>query len=171
MTELHADNLSNRLGEYVAAFDRAKQSGDWAAAEKLWRLVFVAIDTVIRESRGSRMEADALACELAVYRPTRAEQPPAPSIDGYVYVFTAKTPWVCAAVERREKVLVPTLIGPGYLQDHYTSERDTVCKKKVTFPVHERFASGGWPRLRELCPECVKMLAERKLINVRGEAA
>ena len=88
---------------------------------------------------------------------------------GYVYVFTAKFPWVCAAVELRQKVLV-RVIGSEYLQDHYVPDRKTICGKATSFPVTERFESGGWPRLHELCPECTKALVAKGLI-VTSESA
>lgn len=160
MTELHADNLSARLKDHTAEFEAAKAAGDWAAAWKLWLRLMHAASIVIAESRGARIEADALATELQTYRLTRADQPPAPALDGYMYVATSGA-FVCAAVEHRKRVEIKGLsMAADYSQDHYAPDPKTVCGRKTAFPVNERFASGGWPRMRELCPDCVARLAE-----------
>ena len=161
MTEFYADNLSKRMTELSADFDAAMGYGDWVTAKKLWLELLFWGSTVIREALGDRAEADALSAELKVYRPTRAGLPPAPFLKKYAYVFTGKSPWVCAAVEVREVIQIPGMSGmPGYSQEHYTTERKTVCGKVVSYPVKERFVSGGWPRLHELCPECTKLLVK-----------
>ena len=164
MTELHADNLSKRMCELGQQFDRCVESGDRTGLREAWRHLLHCTDTVIRESRGARIEADALAAELSLYRPTRLEKPVAPEIPGHVYVFTARA-WVCAAVELHVKVQIAAVHGGGYLQDHYVPEKKTLCGKATTYPVTERFTSGGWPRLHELCPECVRKLVETKKMN------
>lgn len=158
MTELHTDNLGRRLGECQESFDRATAANDWPAAERVLRELFRWTNHVVGEARAARIEADALATELQLYRPTRADLPPAPLLPGYCYVFTAKFPWVCAAVERREVVYIAPGVGGGYYQTHYAPEKKTLCGKATTYPVSERFTSGGWPRLHELCPECTKRL-------------
>lgn len=161
MTEGHAERLALSLREYSEAFDRAEQASDWDAARKVWYALRRGTNTAISEARGARIEADALAAELLVYRPTRAEKPAAPLLPEYCYVFTANFPWVCAAKVRRDTVLIQGLaLCPAYAQEHYTPEKTTACGKKTSFPVSERFTSGGWPRLHELCPDCVRALGE-----------
>jgi hypothetical protein len=165
VTELHADNLNRHLNELSSAFERAVEFGDRDAARSLWLKLLHGADTVIREARAARIEADALEAELLTYRPARSDRPPAPPLDGYAYVFTAKVPWVCAAVELRQLVYIPAIFGGGYHQEHYAPERKTVCGKVVSFPVSERFTSGGWPRLHELCPDCTKSLAAKMVLS------
>jgi hypothetical protein len=165
VTELHADNLSRHLHELSLSFERAVESGDKAEARRRWLELIHGADTVIREARAARIEADALESELLTYRPARSDRPPAPPLAGYVYVFTAKVPWVCAAIEVRQLVYVPALFGGGYEQEHYAPERKTVCGKVVAYPVSERFTSGGWPRLHELCPDCTRALAAKGVLG------
>lgn len=166
MTQFHAGNLQDSIREAHEGFNQSVATGDWQSAERSWRTLSRLADTCIQEARNARIEVDALAAELLVYRPVRSGRPPAPQIAGYVYVFTAKFPWVCAAVELHKKVLVRG-IGSDYLQDHYVPERKTVCGKVTAFPVTERFESGGWPRMHELCPECTKELIVKGLIFIK----
>lgn len=159
MTPFHADNLYRHLREYVDVIDKAEASNDWKAVQELFRKLCGTVDVVIREARSATDEADKLAAEPLVYRPTRTDRPAAPLLDGYVYVYTGKVPWVCAAKELREQVWINT--GAGYFQEHCAPERKTVCGKAVSYPVSERYTSGGWPRVRELCPECTVVLAKQ----------
>lgn len=159
MREDHAARVRQRVGEHHDSFFKALESGDLKAARKEWLHLMRITDQVISDSIAARIEADTLSTELKVYRPTRDDEPPAPILDGYVYVHTAKFPWVCASVEVVEMVSIHGLAGVlGYRQEHSTWEEKTVCGKKAFYPVNERFASGGWPRLRELCPECTRKL-------------
>lgn len=165
MTELHATNLRDHIAQLNETFYAAVAAGDREQVETVWRRLLAATDGAIRCSRDARAEADALATELLLYRPTRHEQPPAPPLGDYCYVFTAKAPWVCAAVELRKVVTVQVGLGCSYSQDHYVPERHTLCGRVVTYPVSERFTSGGWPRLRELCPDCTAQLAALGLLT------
>lgn len=160
MTADHAARHQASVHEKSEAFDDAATRGDWKAAKALWLKLLFAMDVAVGESRAGRIEADALATELLTYRPTRHEKPPAPPLNGYVYVFTAKAPWVCAAVELRTILRIVPLSGLPYFQDHYVPEKKTLCGKAATFPVMERFTSGGWPRLHELCPDCTAKLVQ-----------
>lgn len=167
MTALHADNLSASIRERTEAFEAAQRAGDWTTAWGLWLKMLHHADTVISESRAARIEAEAIATELQRFRPHRADIEPAPEVPGHVYVFTASVPWACVAVELRQVVTHQACHG-AYQQEHYVPERKTVCGKKTAFPVNERFASGGWPRLCEVCPECFKALVAAHLSLVPG---
>lgn len=159
MREDHATRVRQRLTEVSQLFDIAQAANDSAAAHKQWLAMLRIADQATMDSLAARIEADALATELRVYRPTRDDEPPAPVLDGYVYVHTANFPWVCASVEIVEMVHIPGLAGVlGYRQEHSTWQEKTVCDKKAYYPVSERFTSGGWPRLRELCPDCTRLL-------------
>lgn len=159
MKEDHAARVRVRIGEHHESFFEAIRSNDSARARKEWLHLMRITDQAIRDSIAARIEADALATELKVYRQTRDDEPPAPVLDGYVYVHTANFPWVCASVEVVEMVVIPGAAGVlGYRQEHSTWQEKTVCGKKAFYPVGERFTSGGWPRLRELCPECTRKL-------------
>jgi hypothetical protein len=127
---------------------------------RLWLDLLAAYSTVIREARSASVENDALSAELKVYRPTRTGRPAAPFLERHIYVFTARSPWVCAAVELRQTIQIPPIFGGGYYQEHYVPEKKTVCGKTTSYPVSERFTSGGWPRLHELCPECTTALVK-----------
>lgn len=159
MREDHATRVRIRISEHHNSFFEAIRTNDSARARKDWLALMRITDQAIRDSIAARIEADALATELKFYRPTRDDEPPAPVLDGYVYVFTAHQPWVCASVEVVEMVSIPGLAAVlGYTQEHSTWEEKTVCGRKAFYPVSERFTSGGWPRLRELCPECTRKL-------------
>lgn len=170
--ETRETRIRARLSEIAKAFDAAKNSDDWASAHKLQLELYRLLDHEIREHLGARIEAEALATELLVYRPTRGGKPPAPPLEGYAYVHTAKWPWVCVAVELRQVVAIPGIgMTLGYTQEHYVPERKTICGKQTAYPVSERFPSGGWPRLHELCPDCTQILAKRGLLATDGQAA
>lgn len=159
MKEDHAARVRIRIQEHHEAFLDAIQTNKSALAEKQWLHLLSITSQCISDSIAARLEADALATELQVYRPTRDQEPAAPALDGYVYVKTANFPWVCASVEVVEMVAIPGLAAVmGYTQEHSTWEEKTVCGKKAFYPVSERFTSGGWPRLRELCPDCTRKL-------------
>ena len=153
MTHDHAERARKSITNDSKLFDRVCEAKDWEGAEKLWQRLLASANMAIREAVAASTEADALATELLVYRPVRTGLPAAPALDGFVYVFTAKTPWVCVAKNVRKRMAV----NPEFnlWQEFYIHEQTTVCGKLVTFPVRERFTSGGWPRLHELCPECV----------------
>lgn len=171
MSETRETRIRARISEIAKAFDLAKLAGDWNAAHKLQLNLYRLLDHEIREHLGARIEAESLAAELLVYRPTRSGRPPAPPLRGHAYVHTASFPWVCAAVERREVVSIAGIgWGDGYTQECYTPERKTICGKKTTFPVNEWFPSGGWPRLHELCPDCTGILAKSGLLASNGQA-
>lgn len=159
MKEDHAARVRLRIGEHHQSFFEAIRTNDSARARKEWLRLMAITDQAIRDSVAARIEADSLATELQAYRPTRDQEPAAPVLDGYVYVKTANFPWVCASVEVVEMVAIPGLAAVmGYTQEHSTWEEKTVCGKKAFYPVIERFTSGGWPRLRELCPDCTRKL-------------
>ncbi|MHC5543291.1 hypothetical protein ACYOEI_34140 [Singulisphaera rosea] len=154
MTELHAKNVRAGILETSKLFDRAVAGGNWKIAEECMRGMIRMADNAIRESIGARHEADSLEAELTTYRPRRSDQPAAPRLQDYFYVFTARFPWVCASKAHRRELY----IGPGYTQEFWTHDKKTVCGKPVSFSVSERFESGGWPRMHELCSECVELL-------------
>lgn len=159
MREDHAARVRVSIGEHHDSFFEALGKSDFARAKKEWLHLMRITDQAIRDSVAARIEADSLATELQVYRPTRDQEPVAPVLDGYVYVHTATLPWVCASVEIVEMVHVPGVAGViGYTQEHSTWQEKTVCGKKAFYPVSERFPSGGWPRLREMCPDCTRLL-------------
>lgn len=161
MHEEHAARVRARLTEISKLFDSAQATGNSSAAHEQWLALLQITDQAIMDALAARLEAQSLATELRVYRPTRDEETPAPVLDGYVYVHTATFPWVCASLEIVEFVSIPGLAGVlGYRQEHSTWQEKTVCGKKAFYPVSERFTSGGWPRLRELCPECTRRLWE-----------
>ena len=159
MREDHAKRVQESISEHARSFDAAVNSGDLVAVKKEWLALLRINGQVMSDAIAARLEADSLGVELRVYRPTRSDFPAAPILDGYVYVHTAKFPWVCAAVEIVERVSIPGLAGViGYSQEHSTPERKTICGKATTFPVSERFGWGGWPLQKELCPDCTKLL-------------
>lgn len=172
MLEDHAKRVREQIGEAARQFHTAQDNGDSRSATKQFLKLLRITDQAISDSIAARIEAISLATELKVYRPTRSDEPPAPLLDGYVYVHTARFPWVCASVEIVEMVHIPGLGFRGYRQEHATWEEITVCGKKAFYPVSERFPSGGWPRLRELCPACTKLLltnpAQRELFPLHA---
>lgn len=161
MTNDHKLRFQASINKNAAFFDAAKSTNDWPSANRAFLSMLHDLDIAIRIAVGARIEADALAAELLVYRPERSDRPAAPLLKDYVYVFTAKASWVCAAVELRKTIIVPAGLGGGYPQDHFVPEKKTLCGKKVNHPVSERFTSGGWPRLHELCPECTVILGQK----------
>lgn len=156
MTKGHAQRTRESMAEHHAAFRAAIERGDKDAALKAWGHLARIADGVASESERSRIEADALAAELEMYRAVRSDRPAAPNLPDHEYVFTASFPWVCAAGVRREMVYIRA--GAGYHQECQTPEKTTLCGKKTAFPVSERFTSGGWPRMHELCPDCLRKL-------------
>lgn len=156
MREDHAKRVRDNIRELGERF--AEAVGVPEDARKIWLKILFVADSAIAEAAGARIEADTLATELQLYRPTRDRQTAAPLIDGICYVFTGKA-WVCAAAEHRKTVVHQACYG-AYSQEHYVPDRKTVCGQKTAYPVNERFASGGWPRLRELCPDCVRLLLD-----------
>lgn len=163
MTEGHARRTRESMAEHHGAFHAAIERGDKDAALRAWRHLARIADSVVSESERARIEADALAAELEAYRPVRSDRPAAPVLPDHEYVFTASFPWVCAAGVRRATVFIQA--GPGYCQECQTPEKATLCGKKTAFPVSERFTSGGWPRMHELCPDCLRKLDEMGLIG------
>lgn len=158
MRDDHAKRVRDRIVEIARSFDAARSDGDWEAAHGAWlELLFVA-DAAIGEARGARIEADSLATELESYRPTRSQRPAAPRMEEYAYVHTARFPWVCAAKVVRKSIHVDAGFGAGYVQEFWVPVRKTVCGKSVTFEVSERFGTGGWPRMHELCSDCARLL-------------
>lgn len=162
MTELHAENLRKSVSETIAAFESAKAAGSWDIAEKCLRALCFWADTAIGVSRRTAQEADALAAELQLYRPTRDQRPPAPLLPGYCYVESGQYAWACVAVEHRQVVVNTEW---HYTQEHYAPDKKTLCGRKNHFPINERFESGGWPRLHELCPKCAEILLARGLLT------
>jgi len=132
---------------------------------KLWLKMLHRIEIVIGESIASRAECDSLTAELSTYRPTKADRPAAPALDDYTWVTTGKAPWICAAKTLRQTIWISTLFGGGYHQEHYTNDRKTLCGAAALYPVNERFTSGGWPRLHELCPDCTRGLVDLGLLG------
>lgn len=152
-----AKRKQQRLSEIIGRYNQI--TAPPPHVEKCFRELCCMMDQAIREEHRSALEADSLMVELSKYRPVRDDEPAAPVLDGYVYVHTATFPWVCASVEVVEFVSIPGPAGVlGYRQEHSTWEEKTVCGKKAFYPVNERHTSGGWPRLRELCPECTRRL-------------
>lgn len=164
MTEFHAGNVQKSINDCFDSFGRASAANDWGAAEKALLKLMQQASIVMRESVAIRIEADSLAAELLAYRPTRSDRPAAPLIDGYNYVFTGKQPWVCAAKELRKTVYINA--GAGYTQEYFIPERKTLCGRATSYPVSERFESGGWPRRHELCPDCTALLGKAGLLGI-----
>jgi hypothetical protein len=163
MRELHATNLQRRMNEHFDLFQKAAAADHWPTARKAFLQLMSCASVVMSESKESRIEADALASELSVFRKTRLEEPAAPPLDNFDYVFVTKTPWVCVAKALRKTVVISVSAVQSYQQQHWTTDTKTECGKKVAYPVRERFSSGGWPRLHELCPECTGILITRGL--------
>lgn len=138
------------LRDEIAA---AAERGDWAAAKKAAHELHLSAIFAATGERDAATEAEEYAVELSRYRPTRAAEKPAPGIDGGEYVTTAATRFVCVAKSVRR-----TLQYDTFSLDHYVPDVKTECGKKTLYPVRERQSSGGWPRLREVCPDCVRRL-------------
>ena len=149
--ELHATNLQRSMNSHFDLFQRAKVAEHWPTAEKAFLDLMSCASVVMSESKGARIEADALAAELSVFRKTRLEEPAAPLLEDFDYVFSSRAAWVSVSAVQ------------SYHQEHMTTDTKTECGKKVAYQVRERFTSGGWPRLRELCPECTEILITRGL--------
>lgn len=167
MTEGHAARTRQSMAEHHAVFHAALDRGDKDASLRAWRHLARIADSVVSDAVAARIEADSLAAELETYRPTRSAKPAAPVLDDHEYVHTANFPWVCAAGVRRESVWIDA--GAGYFQKCQTPEKVTLCGRKTTFPVNERFASGGWPRMHELCPDCLRRMDAMGLLDGRGD--
>lgn len=136
--------------------------GDLKAAERAFHELRLHSLWSLAEMRTASIEADTLAVELSLYRPTRASEKAAPIVPDHCYVTTSG-PWVCVARE-----IVKTAVYKGFFtsqgsftQEHCVPDVKTLCGKKNVYPVSERFESGGWPRLRELCPECCGIIDTR----------
>lgn len=155
----YMQSMSSNNQQFYAALD----SGDQDGMAKAFRVVLFMVDGLIRERSRAESEVDALAAELLLYRPRRDQRPAAPLIAGYCYVSSGSAPWVCTAVERREVVSYHEWSAIGLTQEHYVPERKTLCGAKTAFPISERFTSGGWPRVHELCPRCVVVLVGKGL--------
>lgn len=134
--------------------------------DRAWRELIFMVDSQVRERHRAEVENDALSAELQLYRPRRCDKPAAPLIAEHCYVFTAKQPFVCAAKEIRKVFQHEAWKAWGYLQESYTPDQKTICGRQTNYPVSERFTSGGWPRLHELCPDCVKLLTDKGLFDV-----
>lgn len=163
MRELHATNLQRSMNKHFELFQKAEAADHWPTARKAFLQLMSCASVVMSESKGSRIEADALAAELSVFRKTRLEEPAAPLLEDFDYVFTSKAAWVCVAKSLRKTIFVSVSAVQSYHQEHMTTDTKTECGKKVAYQVRERFTSGGWPRLRELCPECTEILITRGL--------
>lgn len=161
MTEDHAKRVRESMTEAAGEMYAAINKSDARAARKAFQVVTRIADAAITESIRGRIEADSLATELEKYRPVRSQKPPAPDLRGYCYVTTSKA-WVCVAVEVCEMVWIA--MG-GYSQEHCAPERKTLCGNATGYPFHERFSVGGWPRMHETCPECMRALVAKGLIG------
>jgi len=155
MTEFATENWYRHVREQSEAFEMAKGRNDWQAAEKAILQLLYIVDYVFTESRRTEKEKSSYENLVLKYERRRVDLPIAPDIDGYCYVQTAKFPWVCVAKQHRELIYLREF---NYYQEHYAPDKTAVCGKKVAFPIRDRFSSPSWPRLHELCPDCVKLL-------------
>jgi len=162
MTEFAIENWRRRVREQDELFQIAKGKGDWQTAETALRQIFFVVDHVFRESQRTEIEKNSYENLVLKYEPRRTDLPIAPNINGHCYVQTAKFPWICVAKEYRELIYQKEF---HYTQEHYAPDKKAVCGKRTAFPIHDRFTSPSWPRLHELCPDCVKLLLKKGLIH------
>ena len=164
----YVGEMSKRLMEsfvcLFAKFEQAKAAGDWDAAYRVMLAMLRDHGAAVDRIREAMLEADALDVELRLYRPTRGMEPPAPLLHDYDYVVTNHSGFFCAAKRIRKTARIEGFAF-NYIQEHWVPDRKSLCGQKTHYPVRERFTSGGWPRLRELCVECTSKLVEQGLIT------
>jgi hypothetical protein len=160
MQEDHAGRVRERIAEIHQACIDSIQRHDATGLEKAMRKLWQITDQAIRDSIDWRIQAESLESELLTYRPRLVDRPAAPRLRGHFYVYTAKFPWVCAAVAHREKFYHALLRQE---QEYYIWDKKTLCGKASMFSVEDRFTSGGWPRRHELCRACVELLTQTPL--------
>ena len=150
--------LESRLTEYTMAFAVGLERMSAKEIGESFRHVTQMLSEQIAERHRVSIENDALAAELSLYRPTRAQKPAAPMLPNHCYVTGGNSVWVCIAREIKHTSKIA-----GIDQEHYMPDSTTVCGRKTGYPIHERFTSGGWPRRHELCADCCKKLAEQDI--------
>ncbi len=122
MTELHAANVQDRVRELMAILKTVPDFPERERYVKVHLELLRLLNEAIRTSVRARIEADDLAVELQLHRPTRADLDPAPILDGHLYATTAKWSVICAAVERIEVIRhgygLNRFYEQSYLQSH-----------------------------------------------------
>lgn len=160
----HATEVTDRaMKGYFEMADRLQAAVAGTGAEALAREMTRAIAAKLSWAYGywktAAYELDALTLELEAIRPSRHCQTAAPPLPLHTYVTAVRSPWICAAKSVREVAHISAGLGCDYHQEHWSFEKVTACGRKVLFPENERYTSGGWPRQREVCPECMRKLA------------
>lgn len=157
MTEDHARRVQESAGEYFDGFRAALVSCDRDGLHKAWLGLSRLFSQAVADAVAAGKEADSLAAELATHRPDPSQRPVAPDVQGYGYASTVHFGWACLAkVEWR-----PYPDKAAGLPPFWVLAGRTACGKKTLYPWEGR--RGGWPRLHEACPDCLKAAVDAGL--------